>query len=127
MAAKTIKDWAAKKAPPAKDDDHETEEQEDDRHLKNFASAVHDRIGKLPENDPHRFGAKVFASAVLPGDAKGDARVKDLLVRAHRAGHLNLTRADMGGVIHDKAMVDNSECKYGGASWHCIRDPKKPW
>src|SRR5262249_35788974 len=89
-----------------------------------FAERV---LGAARASSTGRFGGKVFIShvwrRVAPPGADGSVpaqEFKDRLLDAHRAGLLDLSRADLVEAM-DPADVRASEVRYFGATFHFVR------
>lgn len=82
--------------------------------LANFAAAVLASIARVQAGSPLRFGRKVFIAALEPTKA-----TKGLLVEAHRAGLLVLTRCDLTQAF-DGEVVRLSETRYLNAEFHFV-------
>jgi hypothetical protein len=86
-----------------------------DSNLQAFADAVLAKVATIPVGNPLRFGRyKVLVAALAPSKA-----TKALLLRAHQAGLLVLTRADMSFTM-DQKLVAESEITYLNAQWHFV-------
>ena len=84
--------------------------------LKRFADAALSRAERAPAR--YQFGRKTFIAALEPSRA-----TKRLLIKAHRAGFLELTRADLTQAF-DRRMLDDSEVVYMNATWHFVSPPR---
>lgn len=82
--------------------------------LVDFAAAVLERCARVEAGNPHRFGRKVFISALEPSKT-----TKQLLVEAHREGLLELSRADLTPAF-DRGLVEASETAYLNATFHFV-------
>lgn len=84
--------------------------------LKTFASAVLARASLVPEGE-FRLGRKVFVAALEPSKV-----TKSLLLEAHRAGLLTLTRCDLTQAFSGTVIAE-SEISYLNATFHFILLP----
>jgi hypothetical protein len=100
--------------------------------LSKLADDVRSSVASLPTEHPGRFGHKVFISAAraaLGGDAAlSDAEFKRQLFAAHRAGLIQLARADLVAAM-DPVAVAASETQVDGATFHFVIDSAAhdPW
>jgi hypothetical protein len=94
---------------------------DDDRRLRAFAAAAKASANLAPER--YRFGrSKVFIAALEPSRA-----TKRLLVDAHRAGYVRLSRADLTQAM-PRDLIEESETTYMNATWHLIEvEPREEW
>lgn len=93
---------------------------EEDERLQDFAKAVQEFLSRIPADSPYRFGRyKVFLAAFPDLSSK---HFRSLLVRAHQAGYLQLSRADLIPAM-DQRMVARSEIRGGPggiSEWHFV-------
>jgi hypothetical protein len=82
--------------------------------LTNFAAAVLASIARIDESSPLRFNRKVFIAALEPSKT-----TKRLLVEAHRAGLLVLSRCDLSQAF-SREIQDLSLTTYMNAEFHFI-------
>lgn len=105
---------------------HVDDDDDDDACLRSFAHAVQEYLARIPIDSPYRFGRhKVFLAALPVLDTRSGRR---LLIEAHRAGYLRLSRADLTPAM-DRELVRASEIRGGPgdmAEWHLIEDASSP-
>ncbi len=80
------------------------------------------RVGAEGRFPAEPSGGKVFIGAAWRAAESGLtlAKFKERLVEAHRAGHVELSRADLVEAM-DPKLVQESRATYLGAEWHLIR------
>jgi hypothetical protein len=82
--------------------------------LKNFANAVLAKAAQVAEG-PYRLGRKVFVAALEPSKV-----TKSLLLEAHQAGLLRLSRCDLAPAF-DREIQRASEIRHPlGAIFHFL-------
>lgn len=84
--------------------------------LRAFAAAALARASLVQEGE-FRLGRKVFVAALEPSKV-----TKSLLLEAHRAGLLTLTRCDLTQAF-DGTVIAESEIAYLNATFHFIMLP----
>lgn len=96
--------------------------------LHEFAHAVHDAASRAGHSRADRLGEKVLISAIAPSLALPLEDLRRRLVDAHRAGLLELRRADLVAA-YDRAAVAASEFVAETSEFHCVVDTsyRHPW
>lgn len=88
--------------------------------LKAFAAAVLANVARITDSKMLTGnGKKAFIAAILPGSKVGDRVCKEMLVAAHRAGYLTLSRCDLTPA-YDRAVIQASHTTYLNAEFHFI-------
>lgn len=82
--------------------------------LTEFAAAVQGLVNATPESQ--RWGSR----KVWIKDIARSATMRARLVEAHRAGLIELTRADLAISGDERAKAAKSEVRYMNAEWHLI-------
>ena len=102
------------------------DEEDEAYRLKDFAKAAQEFLARVPADSPYRFGRyKVFLAAFPDLSSK---HFRSLLVRAHQAGYLQLSRADLVPAM-DRRMVEKSEIRGGPggiSEWHFVTTEGMP-
>lgn len=110
------------RASEGRDDDKDEER----ARLKDFAAAAQEFLARVPADSPYRFGRyKVFLVAFPDLSSK---HFRSLLTRAHQAGYLQLSRADLVPAM-DRRMVEKSEIRGGPggiSEWHFVTTEGMP-
>lgn len=93
--------------------------------MEGFAEAVRAALAALPADHGGRFGRKVFISTVCAALGGSAADVRGRLFAAHRAGLIELARADFVQAMNP-ALVAASELQVDGATFHFVVDAAAP-